>query len=135
MTQPSFSAWLLSQMARHAMAIVDLAARLGVNHATVSRWASGKRSPSARHCYRLAAVINANPDYILALAGHSQGPVPPSRRSLEEVQAEFLAHQPIEVLVYEGTRARDDRIVDYAYLDAARVAARRVVGSGYTALR
>ena len=72
MTQPTFGSWLLSQMARHAMATVDLAARLGVNHATVSRWTSGRRSPSARHCYRLASVFNAGPDYILALAGHAR---------------------------------------------------------------
>lgn len=121
--------WLRSNMARYRGTTVALAAKLGISHTTVSRWNSGKRLPSARLCYKLAEVFHANPDYVLALVGHiSPAPQTATPRSFREVQLEYLARQPIEVPVYEGVSAREDRVADYSYLDPLRRAGRRISG-------
>jgi len=48
----------------------QLAADLGVSHATVSRWLSGKDVPSARSCRRLAEYSGVSLEKILFTAGH-----------------------------------------------------------------
>ena len=48
----------------------QLAADLGVSHATVSRWLSGEDVPSTRSCRRLAEYSGVPLQKILAIAGH-----------------------------------------------------------------
>jgi len=48
----------------------QLGADLGVSHATVSRWLSGKDIPSTRSCQRLAEYSGWPLEKVLSLAGH-----------------------------------------------------------------
>jgi len=48
----------------------QLGADLGVSHATVSRWLSGKDIPSTRSCQRLAEYSGWHLEKVLSLAGH-----------------------------------------------------------------
>ena len=48
----------------------QLAADLGVSHATVSRWLSGEDIPSIQSCRRLAEYSGTSLDKILSIAGH-----------------------------------------------------------------
>jgi transcriptional regulator with XRE-family HTH domain len=48
----------------------QLASDLGISHATVSRWLSGKNTPSTRSCQKLAAYAGVPLERVLSLAGH-----------------------------------------------------------------
>jgi len=48
----------------------QLAADLGVSHATVSRWLSGEDVPSTRSCRKLAKYSGTSLQKILSIAGH-----------------------------------------------------------------
>ncbi len=48
----------------------QLAADLGVSHATVSRWLSGQDIPNIRSCQRLADYTGVPVEKILAVAGY-----------------------------------------------------------------
>ena len=48
----------------------QLAADLGVSHATVSRWLSSKDIPSTKSCRRIAEYSHIPLEKILSLAGH-----------------------------------------------------------------
>ena len=48
----------------------QLAADLGVSHATVSRWLSGTDVPNTRSCQRLAEYSGVPVEKILSIAGH-----------------------------------------------------------------
>ncbi len=48
----------------------QLAADLGVSHATVSRWLSGEDVPNTKSCLRLAEYSGVPPEKILSVAGH-----------------------------------------------------------------
>jgi transcriptional regulator with XRE-family HTH domain len=48
----------------------QLAAALGVSHATVSRWLSDKDVPNIRSCQRLAAYSGVPLEKVLSVAGH-----------------------------------------------------------------
>jgi len=48
----------------------QLAADLGVSHATVSRWLSGKDIPNIRSCHRLAEYSGVPLEKILSVVGH-----------------------------------------------------------------
>jgi len=48
----------------------QLAADLGVSHATVSRWLSGKDVPSTQSCRKLAEYSGVPLQKILSIAGH-----------------------------------------------------------------
>jgi len=48
----------------------QLAADLGVSHATVSRWLSGTDIPSTRSCRRLAEYSGVPLEKVLSIAGH-----------------------------------------------------------------
>ena len=48
----------------------QLAADLGVSHATVSRWLSGKDIPSTRSCRKLADYSGTFVEKVLSIAGH-----------------------------------------------------------------
>ena len=48
----------------------QLAADLGVSHATVSRWLSGKDIPNTRSCQRLAEYSGVPLEKVLSIVGH-----------------------------------------------------------------
>jgi transcriptional regulator with XRE-family HTH domain len=48
----------------------QLGKEIGVSHATVSRWLSGKDVPSPKSCGRLADYGNVSPEWVLSLAQH-----------------------------------------------------------------
>ena len=48
----------------------QLAADLGVSHATVSRWLSGEDIPNVRSCRKLAEYSGVSLDKILSIVGH-----------------------------------------------------------------
>ena len=48
----------------------QMAADLGVSHATVSRWLSGKDTPNTKSCRRLAEYSNVSLEKVLSIAGH-----------------------------------------------------------------
>ncbi len=48
----------------------QLAADLGISHATVGRWLSGEDAPNTRSCQRLAEYSGVPLENILAIVGH-----------------------------------------------------------------
>ena len=48
----------------------QMAADLGVSHATVSRWLSGKDTPCTKSCRRLTEYSGVSLGKVLAIAGH-----------------------------------------------------------------
>ncbi len=48
----------------------QLAADIGVSHATMSRWLSGKDIPGMKSCRRLAEYSGVPTEKVLAIAGH-----------------------------------------------------------------
>jgi transcriptional regulator with XRE-family HTH domain len=48
----------------------QLAADLGISHATVSRWLSGADTPSIKSCRRLAEYSGVPLENILSIVGH-----------------------------------------------------------------
>jgi transcriptional regulator with XRE-family HTH domain len=48
----------------------QLAADLGISHATVSRWLSGEDIPSTRSCRKLAEYSGVTLEKVLSIVGH-----------------------------------------------------------------
>lgn len=48
----------------------QLAADLGISHATVSRWLFGKDIPNTRSCYKLAEYSGVPLEKVLSIVGH-----------------------------------------------------------------
>jgi transcriptional regulator with XRE-family HTH domain len=48
----------------------QLAADLGISHATVSRWLSGKDIPSTSSCHKLAEYSGVPLEKVLSIVGH-----------------------------------------------------------------
>lgn len=65
-----FGVWLDRQLSRREWSQADLARRLNVQNATVSRWISGVRQPDTESCERIADVLFLDVDEVLAIAGH-----------------------------------------------------------------
>lgn len=65
-----FAGWLRRQLTRREMSAADLSRALGMGSGAVSEWLGRKRLPSPASCLRLADVFDADPDAVLALAGH-----------------------------------------------------------------
>jgi len=51
----------------------QLAADLGVSHATVSRWLSGDDVPNIRSCHKLAEYSGVPVEKVLSIVGHLPG--------------------------------------------------------------
>ena len=66
----SIALFLNELMAHRRRLPSQLAADLGVSHATVSRWLSGKDTPSTRSCQKLAEYSGWPVEKVLSLAGH-----------------------------------------------------------------
>lgn len=48
----------------------QLAADLGISHATVSRWLSGRDVPSTKSCRKLAEYSGVSLEKVLSIVGH-----------------------------------------------------------------
>ena len=62
--------FLRELMHRRSRLPSQMAADLGVSHATVSRWLSNKDIPSTKSCRRLSDYSHVPLEKILSLAGH-----------------------------------------------------------------
>lgn len=63
-------AFLNEVLRRRHLKPSQLASELGISHATVSRWLSGKDIPNTRSCYRLAEYSGVPAEKILSIVGH-----------------------------------------------------------------
>lgn len=66
----SFSVFLKEVMRRRKRKPSQLAADLGISHATVSRWLSGDDVPNTSSCQRLADYSGVPVENILSIVGH-----------------------------------------------------------------
>jgi len=66
----AFISFLKEVMRRRQRKPSQLAAELGISHATVSRWLSGKDIPNTYSCQRLADYSGVPIQKILAIAGY-----------------------------------------------------------------
>jgi len=57
-------------MRRRKRLASQLAADLGVSHATVGRWLSGSDTPNIRSCQRLAEYSGVSLEKVLSIVGH-----------------------------------------------------------------
>jgi transcriptional regulator with XRE-family HTH domain len=65
-----FISFLKEVMRRRQRKPSQLAAEMGISHATVSRWLSGRDIPNTRSCQRLADYSGVPVQKILATVGH-----------------------------------------------------------------
>jgi transcriptional regulator with XRE-family HTH domain len=65
-----FIDFLNEVMRRRKRSPSRMAADIGISHATVSRWLSGKDVPSTRSCRKLAEYIGTSFDKVLSVVGH-----------------------------------------------------------------
>jgi len=66
-------AFLRELMRRKKRLPSQMAADLGVSHATVSRWLTGKDVPNTKSCRRLAEYSGVPLEKVLSVAGHIPG--------------------------------------------------------------
>ncbi len=64
------ASFLKELMRRRKRLPSQLAADLGISHATVSRWLSGADIPSIKSCRRLAQYSGLPVDKVLSIVGH-----------------------------------------------------------------
>ena len=69
----------------------QLAHDLGLSHATISRWLSGKDVPDLRSCQRLAVYSGVPLDKVLSIAGYL--PTIAERKPADLPQFRDYAHQ------------------------------------------
>jgi transcriptional regulator with XRE-family HTH domain len=65
-----FVAFLQEVMRRRQRKPSQLAAELGISHATISRWLSGRDIPNTHSCQRLADYSGVPVQKVLAIVGH-----------------------------------------------------------------
>ena len=70
MKEDPFVIFLRELMRRRKCTPSQLAADIGVSHATMSRWLSGKDIPSAKSCFKLAEYSGMPLQEFLIAAGH-----------------------------------------------------------------
>jgi len=62
--------FLMEVMRRRKRLPSQLAADLGISHATVSRWLSGEDIPNTRSCQKLAEYTGVPLETVLSIVGH-----------------------------------------------------------------
>ena len=72
-TDSPFVSFLKEVLRRRKCKPNQLAADLGISHATVSRWLSGRDIPNTRSCQRLADFSGVPLQKVMAVAGHMPG--------------------------------------------------------------
>ena len=65
-----FIQFLRSLLGRRKRRPSQLAADLGISHATVSRWLSGRDVPNIRSCWKLAEYSGVPQEKMLSIVGH-----------------------------------------------------------------
>lgn len=68
--EKTFGAWLKRQMVRREWNQTDLAERVGVSDASVSRWLADRVVPDPASCDAIAAALLIGVDDVLSAAGH-----------------------------------------------------------------
>ena len=69
----SFLKFLKEVMRRRKRKPSQLAADLGISHATVSRWLSGRDTPNTSSCQKLADYSGIPVEKLLSIVGHISG--------------------------------------------------------------
>jgi transcriptional regulator with XRE-family HTH domain len=87
-TDRDLASWMRRQLARNEWTAADLARRVGMSAGRISEWLSGKRQPNPASCLRIADAFNADPDYVLALAGHR---IPPPEPQPDDPRTDLIA--------------------------------------------
>jgi len=108
--------WLERQLAARDWKQADLARGLGVSTGMVSNWLTGQRRVSPYYCEQIAALLGADVDYLLALAGHrpmvlSSDPDEPVEQLATKLRRVRLSAERFAVLddALDGMLARDRR--------------------------
>lgn len=108
--------WLERQLAARDWRQADLARGLGVSTGMVSNWLTGQRRVSPYYCEQIAALLGADVDYLLALAGHrpmvlSTDPEEPVEQLATKLRRVRLSPERFAVLddALDGMLARDRR--------------------------
>jgi transcriptional regulator with XRE-family HTH domain len=76
---------LAEALRRAGLTQQELAARLGLDHSSVSRWLSGRRYPDIRFLPAIAEMAGVSVDYLLGLDGAPPPGEPPPRTDLASV--------------------------------------------------
>lgn len=100
----SFGAWLEAQLLRREWNQSDLARRVGVRPAVVSRWIRNERVPSPASADRIADALTLETDEVLTRAGHRPDL---TRTALDALHARIDPHLRKVV----GRPGADDAIV------------------------
>ena len=108
--------WLERQLAARDWRQADLARGLSVSTGMVSNWLTGQRRVSPYYCEQIAALLGADVDYLLALAGHrpmvlSTDPDEPVEQLATKLRRVRLTPERYAVLddALDGMLARDRR--------------------------
>lgn len=108
--------WLERQLAARDWRQADLARGLGVSTGMVSNWLTGQRRVSPYYCEQIAALLGADVDYLLALAGHrpmvlSTDPDEPVEQLATKLRRVRLTSDRFDTLtdVLDGMLTRDRR--------------------------
>lgn len=65
----TFGTWLAEELDRRGWSMSELARRVNVTHAAISRVISGERNPSGQLCVSIAETLEMIPHEVLAKAG------------------------------------------------------------------
>jgi len=65
-----FQHWLWERMADHDLTTTLLALKADVLDAVAEDWFAGRAVPDEEDCFRLAALFEVDPHFVLWLAGH-----------------------------------------------------------------
>ena len=68
--ESTIASFLKEVMRRRKRLPSQMAAELGISHATVSRWLSGADIPSTRSCHKLAEYSGVPLEKVLSIVGH-----------------------------------------------------------------
>jgi len=96
------ASFLKELMRRRKRLPSQMAADLGVSHATVSRWLSGKDIPNTQSCQKLAQYSGVPLENVLSTAGHMPGVAgvdPPEWPEFREYARQKYPHELDEDLV------------------------------------
>ena len=75
----------------------QLAADLGISHATVSRWLSGADIPSTKSCRKLAEYSGVSLEKVLSIVGHLSGVAEAAPREWPEFREYVRQKYPNEL--------------------------------------
>jgi transcriptional regulator with XRE-family HTH domain len=93
----SFEKFLKDVMRKRRCLPSHLATELGISHATVSRWLSGKDIPNVSSCRKLAEYSGVSVDKILGFVGHLTGIVERSTAEWPEFREYVKIKYPAEL--------------------------------------